>query len=242
MNCDQVFDILTRGPFPTGTSCDAGVEAHLSACPECHRLAEALRPAIELFQEAVGPEESRDLPGYWSAVATDRTQPVVSFAPKVEPLRAMPAGWTNAAPSPHWSALTAWRMAAMLALGVTLGLLLSSRVAFDGISTPLPTTVGAGAVPPAPNDHTFQLTPAEQAALAVRPAACTRHQPSNGPRNVVRGDQLLANADLQLNHCCTECHNANSDNVPGAATAQVTQHCQMCHKEPATMPSRPRGS
>ena len=40
--------------FPTGTSCDVPVEAHLSDCPECHRLAEALRPAIELFQEAVG--------------------------------------------------------------------------------------------------------------------------------------------------------------------------------------------
>ena len=73
MNCDQVFDILTRGPFPTGTPCDAGVEAHLDACGECRRLAEALRPALELFQEAIGPEESRDLPGYWCAVA-DRPQ------------------------------------------------------------------------------------------------------------------------------------------------------------------------
>ena len=46
-----------RGPFPTGTACDAGVEAHLSVCSGCHRLAEALRPALELFQEAVVPKE-----------------------------------------------------------------------------------------------------------------------------------------------------------------------------------------
>ena len=46
MNCDQVFDILTRGPFPTGTACDEPLEAHLDECPECHRLAEALRPAL----------------------------------------------------------------------------------------------------------------------------------------------------------------------------------------------------
>ena len=46
MNCDQVFDILTRGPFPTGTSCDTPVEAHLNTCAECRRLAEALRPAL----------------------------------------------------------------------------------------------------------------------------------------------------------------------------------------------------
>ena len=64
MNCDQVFDVLTRGPFPTGTACDTPVEAHLRVCPECRRLADALRPALELFQEAISPEESRDLPGY----------------------------------------------------------------------------------------------------------------------------------------------------------------------------------
>jgi hypothetical protein len=28
-------------------------------------LAEALRPALEVFQEAVPPSEGRDLPGYW---------------------------------------------------------------------------------------------------------------------------------------------------------------------------------
>jgi hypothetical protein len=65
MDCDQVFMILTRGPFPTGEPWDEQVEAHLETCAECWRLAEALRPALEVFQEAVPPAESRDLPGYW---------------------------------------------------------------------------------------------------------------------------------------------------------------------------------
>jgi hypothetical protein len=65
MDCDQVFMILTRGPFPTGEPWDEQVEAHLESCSECWRLAEALRPAIEVFQEAVPAAESRDLPGYW---------------------------------------------------------------------------------------------------------------------------------------------------------------------------------
>ena len=65
MDCDQVFMILTRGPFPTGEAWDEQVEAHLETCAECWRLAEALRPALEVFQEAVPPAESRDLPGYW---------------------------------------------------------------------------------------------------------------------------------------------------------------------------------
>ncbi len=216
MNCDQVFDILTRGPFPTGTACDAGVETHLNACPECRRLAEALRPAIELFQEAIGPEESRDLPGYWCAVATDRKQPVVSFKPKLEPLQAMTGGWTHGSLTKNWSALTAWRMAAMLALGVTLGLLLHSRVAFDGLSTIPPLPRGAAAVPPASHENILHLTPAEHAEMTVLLAACTRNRPVSSPRN-----------------CCSECHNANSHNVPSAATAVVTQRCQLCHKDPS---------
>ncbi|HVT27299.1 MAG TPA: hypothetical protein VHE81_04710 [Lacipirellulaceae bacterium] len=65
MDCDQVFMILTRGPFPTGEAWDEQVEAHLETCAECWRLAEALRPALEVFQEAVPPAESRELPGYW---------------------------------------------------------------------------------------------------------------------------------------------------------------------------------
>jgi hypothetical protein len=65
MDCDQVFMILTRGPFPTGEIWDEEVEAHLETCSDCWRLAEALRPALEVFQEAVPPSESRDLPGYW---------------------------------------------------------------------------------------------------------------------------------------------------------------------------------
>src|SRR4029079_13859852 len=65
MDCDQVFMILTRGPFPTGEDWDEQVESHLEACADCWRLAEALRPALEVFQEAVPPAEGRDLPGYW---------------------------------------------------------------------------------------------------------------------------------------------------------------------------------
>jgi hypothetical protein len=65
MDCDQVFMILTRGPFPTGEDWDEQVESHLEVCSDCWRLAEALRPALEVFQEAVPPSEGRDLPGYW---------------------------------------------------------------------------------------------------------------------------------------------------------------------------------
>jgi len=65
IRCDDVFMVLTRGPFPTGQPSDAAVEAHLHVCAACRRLAEALRPAEELVPETVAPEESRSLPSYW---------------------------------------------------------------------------------------------------------------------------------------------------------------------------------
>jgi hypothetical protein len=65
MDCDQVFMILTRGPFPSGDPGDELVEDHLELCGDCWQLAEALRPALEVFQESVPPAEGRDLPGYW---------------------------------------------------------------------------------------------------------------------------------------------------------------------------------
>ena len=64
MTCDDVFDQLTRGPFPTGNAGDELVERHLASCADCRRLAAALAPALDLLREAMPPEESFDLPGY----------------------------------------------------------------------------------------------------------------------------------------------------------------------------------
>jgi hypothetical protein len=106
MDCDQVFMILTRGPFPTGEAWDEQVETHLESCAGCWRLAEALRPALEVFQEAVTPAESRELPGYWgdarpaSAVIAELASGAVStaLAPGVRRIiRPIPADQRNAA-------------------------------------------------------------------------------------------------------------------------------------------------
>ncbi len=237
MNCDQVFDILTRGPFPTGTSCDIPVETHLSQCPECHRLAEALRPAVELFQEAVDPEESRDLPGYWCAVATDRQLPALSYASEIERRAMVPQVAAREPAAGHLSALMAWRMAAMLALGVTVGLLFSNRV-WDGIGWPPRAAAPAASIPA--DDGIGKLTKADLAELAVLPAACNRHQPDRGPRYSIRHDQLLASAGLEQLSCCSGCHNAASDVAPSAATGKVAQSCQLCHagSTPSLVPGR----
>jgi len=231
MNCDQVFDILTRGPFPTGTDCDEPVEAHLNECPECRRLAEALRPALELFQEAVDPEESRDLPGYWSAAATDAL--AVASATEVESRHAAQSGTGGTAVSRagDWSALTAWRMAAMLAIGVTLGLVFNVRSPLDGISW---SPFGSDA-PPAP----LEVRPAERnAALADRlqlaslPAACLRDESERPALHSPRRGGIALGGELARLDCCSGCHHAGSDSVvPAAATVKIAASCQLCHDE-----------
>ncbi len=85
LKCDDVFEILTRAPFPAEeTSADVssvfdnavfdnamndnainlGVEQHLAGCYACRALAEALRPATGLFHESMAEEQRSSLPSY----------------------------------------------------------------------------------------------------------------------------------------------------------------------------------
>ena len=229
MNCDQVFEILTRGPFPTGTACDTPVEVHLSVCPQCHRLAEALRPALELFQEAIGPEESRDLPGYWRDVAVERSQPVVSYASQIEPRRVPRRAWTQQKLGKSLSAVAAWRAVAILTLGLSVGLLVSSRVTLDGVS--LPKSETSAVVPPLPAAGAPALTVSERRDLLESPADCSRDRLNMVPRYSQRGDVILAQVDLGASDCCSECHNSQSRTAPRAATVEVAKRCQFCHQD-----------
>lgn len=74
ISCDDVFDVLTRGPFPTGEPGDAAVEHHLINCHSCRRLAQALQPDAALFHESLSPDDCRDLPGYSGRLAVARSR------------------------------------------------------------------------------------------------------------------------------------------------------------------------
>jgi len=62
--CDDVFDILTREPFPSDGANDEFVESHLAVCHECRQLAEAFRPAVGLFHESLAAGFDNELPMY----------------------------------------------------------------------------------------------------------------------------------------------------------------------------------
>lgn len=61
--CDDVFEILTRAPFPTGEhEVDFPIERHLTVCHSCRELAEALRPVTAVLAEGQAEEESEEIP------------------------------------------------------------------------------------------------------------------------------------------------------------------------------------
>ena len=104
MNCDQVFDILTRGPFPAGTGDDPAVERHLESCPSCRRLATALQPALVLLHEALSDDEAAGLPGYWGRLLEANGES--------DPDAASPAGPSDATDVPSTSSVASRRRSA----------------------------------------------------------------------------------------------------------------------------------
>src|SRR5215212_7237128 len=112
LDCDDVFDRLTRGPFPSGATDDAAVESHLCACHECRELAEALRPAVNLLHEAYAAQVSDEsLPAYRGAAPVDLASPSAR-------LPACPTS-ARALSTKEWS--LGWQLVAASLIGVAIG-------------------------------------------------------------------------------------------------------------------------
>src|SRR4029450_2500789 len=151
MNCDQVFDVLTRGPFPTGDASDASVEHHLRACHECHQLAEALQPAVELLHEAISEGEASVLPEYQGVLARLNDRVAVAEMESVEARRPSPLSVRRLMPTNDGQARRARRpssvstyarFTAALVLLVALG-----SLTWGVLSTPKHPVARAGRTP-----------------------------------------------------------------------------------------------
>jgi hypothetical protein len=80
MRCDDVFEILTSGPFPSGASSDDLVERHLHSCFECRRLAVALGPVLSKIPD-------HRLPKYEGCmVQGDSTATTLSLSDRIQSL------------------------------------------------------------------------------------------------------------------------------------------------------------
>ena len=251
IDCDRVFDVLTRGPFPTGGADDAAVEAHLAKCHDCARLAAALRPAIELFEEAVGPDEGHDLPSYWGEVAVESSERRAARADTAHQVRRR----RIRRPLVHYSHAVGqltnsnvWQVAALVALGVFIGSFVRGIAPAqvdrprDGAAAAMASNAhnGKGPVPTSGTSNRTASTGATSTGTAgpvvagdtmvLLPLACLGVAEHNNPDEAADDRSWVERRFVDLDRCCTRCHNATPEAaVPVSATASVQKSCRFCH-------------
>jgi hypothetical protein len=236
LTCDQVFEVLTRGPFPTGDESDEHVEHHLQACHDCRQLAEALRPAVELLHEVIAEEHALALPEYQGSLPDD--------GPRACRLSVVRLAKAPSAEQTVFPQRRSERSISNLRL-VAAGLLIAGlSLWFAGLSAERNnrglTALSSWLTTPATSE--FRQTdglPDGAALLSLAslnlPATCLplTHRPVS---NEQAAEIALALADGSLDklRCCTECHHAGQ---PKAAqrrsptlAAVAMQNCQGCHR------------
>jgi hypothetical protein len=237
LNCDQVFDVLTRGPFPAGGPEDEAVEHHLRACHDCRRLAEALRPAVALMHEALASDQPRDLPEYQGTLAEPRQLSVVKLAVanKKRGSTSRAQGMVpTAQPAVRFQqAMGAARFIAATFLLVISGALLYAIGASDEARGLMVAVFGSREARPLNDSDGF---PSEQGLLTLAslklPVACMplSHRPLS-PEHATEIAAAIASGSLEATRCCTECHHAVRSQSRSMNLAAAThKHCQICHR------------
>ena len=239
IHCDEVFDILTRGPFPSGSESDPAVEHHLRCCHDCRQLAEALRPAVALFHECLSDDEVRSLPEYHGDVVP-LAQPHTRRLPRqIAEVRMPPeiASRDRHPPADRRSLLVQGFVAIMLSAAVIL-LAISFGSSLRGLHHS-PSSGGPG------NWETTNASPLssqEKARLLLAlklPAACWLGTDLHTEGSHGFEQQLALALERHEIACCTRCH-AEKPNSPNAAVHQTAssqrqfatlqKSCLVCHK------------
>jgi hypothetical protein len=230
MNCDLVFDVLTRGPFPTGHASDAAMERHLAACHECRQLAAALEPAVYLFHEALSAGEESELPGYRGVHSESHVavlSPALRAALEDESLPYTIAGLQPRSQSR--SPFDGWRLAAVLSLGPVLAIAILATLWVAPQHWPAP----FGGSPLAGETGKARFQPSEAGRELLKslslPAGCFDAAPVLAMNNAAVGPST---AHLSLRHdCCLKCHGDSSPARPSLdATAMLDRSCRACHE------------
>ncbi|WP_425616353.1 hypothetical protein NA78x_006302 [Anatilimnocola sp. NA78] len=241
IHCEEVFDILTRGPFPSGNEHDEAVEHHLRCCHDCRQLAEALRPAVELFHECLSAEEVDSLPEYHGNV-TPLTKPTTRRLPREIAEVRLPDDaptllhWDvnstrtsrlTSRPPSRWSLLLPGMVGIALTAAVVLALVgLGSSM--RNLHRPQP---GMGGDFAASRPAISSQDAAQRLVALQLPAACwLGHDFDHSNLKSLQQQVALALEKHEI-ACCTRCHsesNPNSPHIQQVATLQKS--CLACHK------------
>lgn len=206
MNCDRVFDVLTRGPFPSGDPEDGSVELHLQACHGCRCLAEALQPAVDLFREAIGPEEASRLPGYTGVLvnpSATRTAHVGGATTVLKAVRPAARWWTAQSRTWNW----------VFPVGLLCGVVVLAAVNLTGDRS-MPGAEGRGP------------------ALWLVATALSADQVSSLERLDHADDCLPPGfAGRTEYQCCTHCHSASArQRSRVTSVSPLLAACSICHR------------
>lgn len=231
LNCDQVFEVLTRGPFPSGDPNDECVEHHLRACHECRQLAEALRPAVALLHEAVDREEALDLPEYQGTLPAREPLAPAAERPLAQGLRQVVRPGRANSGKRFDQAVSAVRLIAASLLVAALGTLIYSfatapasndrGVSFAMLrsaSPPAHLPDGPGLMRLAALKLPARCMPVSYQTLTAEQAGALAAQMSLGSQEALR--------------CCTECHHASTapQSAESNLVAIAAQNCSACHR------------
>ncbi len=243
MNCDRVFMVLTRGPFPSGAVEDHAVEDHLLGCASCRRL--ALQPAIELFEEATPLDEKDGLPTYWGQLVTDIPsddaerdsaeppfarsipRPKMARFSRLEPLRR-----SKREPIDTRSR---WPLAGAFLVGIVFCL-----TTLEWMVNTSDSQAGRSPVTTLQTNEAMWNSPALTARAPATAALifCPRSERRNPQENVQPGLVSVPEAkptvdpESRIAVCCTECHAAGEPaEISDDAMPQVILACQGCHRK-----------
>lgn len=237
IDCNEVFDILTRGPFPSGADHDEAVEHHLRSCHDCRQLAEALRPAVELFHECLSEQEAAELPGYQGQVVP-LAQPLFRALPReLAEVRLDPDATERMLHTSHAARRADARSSrsALLIQGL-IGMALTAAIVLTVIS------LGASVRnmrTPHGRQHEVAMRPALSGSEAASrllslglPANCFMEKLRESAAKGHTLEQQIALAwDQHKLDCCTKCHDAkNAMHKSPLLVATLMNNCAICHK------------
>lgn len=219
--CDDVFEVLTRAPFPTGEhEIDMPIERHLTVCHSCRELAEALRPATDLLAhgQSETAAENSPLPVF---LADDSM-------PSHRCITDQPERQTTDVVAAIRGPLIALALCLMIALAVQGNWSHSSTGSDNSRLTPDNFAAGGASG----SGNVADLMGGANICSLVPVDAAFENKAADG--------ELLSNlADHKFTsaHCCSQCHHAEADkpkaqkavSLKGPQMLALVNRCQHCH-------------